>query len=252
MTAPGVMLRVISLPDADDRRAAVRENLRDLPFDWAFTEGCRGDAPSALVADPARQADRFGRALTPAETGVFKSHLKALSAFDDPGAPDWLMVMEDDVWCDTGFDMGGLLAVLDARGIGYCRLFARRWKPATEVLRMGERQLLHLRTDPYGAQGYVIRREAAARFLARLDAIDRPVDDELGRFWENGLDIFMVFPFPMVERAVPSMILAERDAAWAAPRRMTPARLVWRVRDWAAKRLYLLLRRPAARARRGG
>ncbi|RVT86918.1 glycosyltransferase family 25 protein [Rhodobacteraceae bacterium CCMM004] len=236
---PSVEILVVSLPESAERRRRVTENLSQGGETWAFVDGCRGDAPSPLTADPARQTRAFGRPLTAAETGCFKSHMKALERFDAADAPDWLLIMEDDVWLDPDFDVAALAARLAADGIGFCRLFCREWRRATAVARLGERQILHVKSDPYGTQGYLISRAAAARFRETVTAIDRPIDDQMGRFWENGLDIFMLFPFPMVERDVASTIAGDRDTARGARRRQSAARRWTKLRDAAAKRVYL-------------
>ena len=236
---PKLSLRVVSLADSAARRAAVAENLGASGLDWAFFDACRADTPSPLEVDAGAQRDGFGRALTGAEIGCFKSHAAVLAAFDEDPALDWLMVAEDDVWIDTDFPYAELAGFLDAQGIGFLRLFAREWRKAYPRYRFGERQILFLASDPYGTQGYLISRAAAARFGARLRAIRRPIDDEMGRFWENGLDNHLLFPFPLIERHVPATMNAARAGSDRDKPRPSLRRLWAKGADYLAKRAYL-------------
>lgn len=250
MPHPALALRVISLDDSAERRALVRENLAGFALPWAFLDGSRAADASDLTVDPAGQRMRFGRELTQGEVGCFKSHMRALAEFDADPALDWLLVMEDDVWLDPAFPYGALATWLDDHRIGFLRLFAREWRRAWPRFHFGERQVLYLATDPFGTQGYLISRSAAQGFRSRVRRVVRPIDDEFGRFWENGLDNHLLFPFPMVERHGASTLNTARSDA--GQMRATPGlrRKLARAKDYAAKRLYLAWRlSPFARDR---
>ncbi|MGR3756672.1 MAG: glycosyltransferase family 25 protein [Tranquillimonas sp.] len=237
-----IAIRVISLPDSARRRSRIAAEMADQPLPWGFVDGLGADGPGP-PAPAAAQIDAYGRALTDSEIGCARSHLAALAAFDEEPALRWLTVIEDDVWLDPEFDLAALAARLDDLGIGYLRLFAREWRPAREVARLGERQILHVSSDPYGTQGYVIDRASADRLRRGMRQILRPIDDEMGRFWEHGLDIHMLFPFPLTERDDTSILAAARDRARAARPAPTLARRRRKLADAVAKRLYLLRRR---------
>ncbi len=243
MPAPALALRIVSLSDAAARRARIAADLAKFPLPWAFADACRADTPADAEPDAAAQMGRFGRRLSPGEVGCFKSHLTVLSAFDDDPSLDWLLVIEDDVWLDPDLDYPALAAEAEAAGIGLLRLFTRTWVPGCPVGRFGPRQLLYLSTEPYGTQAYLISRDAAARFRAHVRAIVRPVDDELGRFWEHGLEIFALFPSPAVEREGPSTLEAAREGALAARPPRSASRWRSKIGDAAAKRIWLTRRR---------
>lgn len=242
-----IAIRVVSLRESRERRARMAETLAAQPLPWAFHDGCRATTPCGLTSDPAAQAEAFGRPLTAAEVGCFKSHHTALAAFDEAPELRWLLVLEDDVWLDPAFDVAALVAVLEREGIGYLRLYARSWQRATARASFGERQILFVHSDPYGTQGYLIRRAEAAAFRAHARSVLRPVDDELGRFWEHGIETHMIFPFPMVERAVPSTIAGARDTARGARRRRGLRRRWVKLRDAGRKRAWLMRRRLSRR-----
>jgi len=251
--APGERFeaRVVSLPSSHARRAAVEDNFRSFNHPWSFFDAMTGDAPCALKESPERQMSRFGRRLSAGEVGVFKSHLGLLEAFESRPQLDWLLVLEDDVWIDTQFPFLKIIDLLDSRRIHYLRLFARRCKPADLVLNLGVRQLIRFRTDPYGAQAYMIDRTGAERLRRSIRTIDRPVDDQMARFWEHGLEPYSIFPFPAVERVGASLIqTGRRQAQEAAPVRRTD-RLLCRAQDFIAKRVHnLKFRLAACRKRR--
>src|SRR5262249_16931887 len=100
---------------------------------------------------------------------------------------------------------------------------------------LGTRQLIRFRTDPYGAQAYLIDREGAGRLRRNLRSIDMPIDDEFARFWEHGLALYSVFPFPAVERTTVSTIPSGRGSLQTGNGRLTLERQVNRVRDRGAK-----------------
>ena len=175
-------------------------------LDWRFFDALGGHSDAVnLPSDPGDQIKRFGRPLAAGELGCFKSHYYILRAHAE--ANGWLLVLEDDVWLDPDFSLEETVALLERRGLQYCRLYAKCYRPANVIGEMsGFRQLVRFRTDPYGTQAYLIHSDGARRFVACQNAIVRPIDDELGRFWEHGLWPVAVFPFPAVERSVVSSI----------------------------------------------
>lgn len=241
-----IKLVVVSLEDAIDRRAQTRQALNGIDIPWAFLDACRDDCDSPYEYDEEGALSAFGRPLAPAEIGCFKSHMKAFASFDDDPDLDWLFVMEDDVWLDSTFSCRELVEKLDEWDIGYLRLYARKMVQHDPIGRYGERFIVRFRTDPYGAQLYAISRDTARRFSESFSRIVRPVDDQMGRFWENGMEAYAIFPFPACERDVPSSMNNERNALVdAKPRNLTfkLKRLKFRLRDLLAKKLYFLLHR---------
>ncbi len=206
-----VEARIVSLATSADRRALVAENLKSFCIPWKFHDAVRGGGVCRFEPSIARQLRCFGRALTDGEVGCFKSHVLAMQEFERSESLDWLLVIEDDVWVDPKFDFLALIEFLDRRELNYVRLYSRRWKPASLIAYFGERQFIRFKTDPYGMQAYLLNRRGAKQFLQSFDTIDRPIDDELGRFWKNKLDIYSIFPFPVIERSVASTLLEERS-----------------------------------------
>jgi len=206
-------IAVISMPGSP-RRKQVAENLRELQdVRWSFFDGLTAEVEVPGISNiPERQIGRFGRVLGNAEIGCFKSHVSLLTNFLHLRTHPWLLVMEDDVWLDDRFDIGEVMDFAEAQGLHYVRLFAKAYKPARVIGSLsGFRQVIRFKTDPYGTQAYLISKQGANAFLKNLKFIERPIDDEFGRFWHHGLLPVSVFPFPAAERALGSTIEKDRD-----------------------------------------
>ncbi|MDH4441207.1 MAG: glycosyltransferase family 25 protein [Rhizobium sp.] len=217
---------VISLIHAVARREAVADNLdgrRDTA--WRFFDALRADSDAvSLPSVPDRQVARYGRRLGASEIGCFKSHYAVLQAFLREGGTPWLLVLEDDVWLDPAFDIAEVIDAAEQRELNCVRLFVKMHKPARMLgMLSGFRQLLRYTSEPYGMQAYLISKAGAAAFVNSIQSIDLPIDDELGRFWRHKLPPVSVFPFPAVERAVPSNLEADRQSHGAS-------RVSWRLR----------------------
>lgn len=234
---------VISLISADDRRRAIEQNLgsRDR-VSWRFFDALQADSDAVgLSIDPDRQIARYGRRLGASEIGCFKSHYAVLQNFITKGNTPWLLVLEDDVWLDPAFDILEVIDAAEKRKLDCIRLFVKMYKPARVVgMLSGFRQLVQYKSDPYGMQAYLISKAGAAAFLNGIRSIDLPIDDELGRFWRHNLPPVSVFPFPAVEKAVPSNLEADRKTHGASRVRLRLDLIAFRVSEKLQKIVYNL------------
>jgi glycosyl transferase family 25 len=229
---------VVSMASAADRRALIAADLAERPGEnWSFFDALSADDEVAgLEVSADRQTARFGRPLGRAEIGCFRSHYRIMDDFSRAGTSPWLLVLEDDVWLDPKFDIDEVVAFADAHARPYVRLFAKMYKPARIIgMLSGFRQVLRFSTDPYGTQAYLVSREGAKAFVDSVSAIDRPIDDELGRFWRHGLDPVCVFPFPVVERAVSSSVEGDRASGGLVRARLRPDLVAHRLAEKARK-----------------
>lgn len=236
ITREDVIVRVISLKQSQDRREAMERTLVGFPLEWRFFDAYRGDTPSPLKIDPARQVAAMGRPLTPPEIGCTKSHYHVLDAFRDAPEAKWLLVFEDDLLVDCEFDYLGFINLIERRGLGFAKLFTKFFRAGRIVDWFGAYQLVRLGKDPFGAQGYLIRRDAAMRLQERITHVDRPMDDEHARFWDGGFPIHTIHPFPIIERAVPSTQETERRGAIVETDIDASGRSLARWKDAAARR----------------
>lgn len=230
-------VHVISLASATDRRAEFADGARNARARWRFVDACTS-APPELRYDARVAARRFGRALTGNEIGAFASHWAAWKAFVASGEQQRI-VLEDDVLVDwKALDR---LSEVDFSGLGLdlVRLYATHpFRHRVEVRRfLGPHQhLVQARGMFLGSQGYVLTRRAATRLLELASSIHMPVDWLMCRYWELGFPNYSLFPFPLIERSVPSNI---GDRSHAAPIQRSDwiARQCWRVADRVAREL---------------
>lgn len=245
---------VISLPDAAHRRATFTERARGTAIQWTWFDAHRELAPE-LTHDPDDAIVAKGRPMYPGELGCYSSHYAAWQAFLESGAPQ-LLVLEDDTIVDWGF-LEKLVAVdLQAAGVPYLRLYAKRPCAFREVLRDAveqQRTLIQYLDRPLGTQGYVMTREGAQRFVRHCRRVRRPLDDELDRSWEHGVACLGIFPFPLIEQSTASTIGPARFERFRIPGRLRLRRQAMKMRDRALKlreRIHLLTARrsPALRS----
>jgi len=216
--------KVISLESAVERRSAIFEFLSQrTDLDWTFFNALGPHDESPIGPSEKDQISKFGRPLTAAEIGCFRSHYQILLDHSLQDKDAWLLVLEDDTWIDPTFDIQEVLEFCNKNKIDYCRLFAKSYKPARVIGWIsGFRQIIRFKTDPYGAQAYLINIFGAKRIVGGLTSIVLPIDDELGRFWRHGLAPISVFPFPVVERNAVSQIEAHRN-------HRNKSRIYWRI-----------------------
>ena len=191
------MVVVISLPDATDRRARFTERARGTPLPWSWFDAHRELAPG-LTHDPDEAIVAKGRPMYPGELGCYSSHYGAWGCSSDSGAPQ-MLVLEDDTIVDWGFLEKLVTVDLQAAGVPYLRLYAKRPCAFREVLRDAveqQRTLIQYLDRPLGTQGYVMTREGARLFVRHCREVRRPLDDELDRSWDHGVACLGIFPFP--------------------------------------------------------
>jgi glycosyl transferase family 25 len=208
-------------------------------LDWAFFDALT-TVPAFLVHDPRETRATIRRDLTPGELGCFASHASLWGELAAGPADRVLIVLEDDLLIDPAF-FAALPAFAEAVAAhDYVRLHAKAPAPARVIGRAGGRHLVRYRGVAFGTQAYLMRPAAAQRLLGSITRIVRPVDDEMDRYWAHSVPNIGVFPFPLLERAMPSSIEAAR-------RGLPPAR--WSEAGYQARRLADSLRRRLANLR---
>jgi glycosyl transferase family 25 len=214
--ASRIAVRVISLAGSD-RRRRMAEQLDPLGLEWSFFDACTSPSP-ALAYDPERAEQVHGRPLTQGEVGCFSSHYELWRWFAGESGADLLVILEDDLIIDPVF-FARLAEARAAMGtIDYLRLYA---KVPAGVRREGpflQRHVARFSGRAYGTQAYLLTRGGARRFLHAIRRIERPIDDEMDRFWVHRLPIRAVFPFPVMEVAYGSTIEAVRRGDTTLPR----------------------------------
>ncbi|WOH57336.1 glycosyltransferase family 25 protein [Bradyrhizobium sp. BWC-3-1] len=196
---------IISFADSP-RRERVTANLMALGLAWTYFDALR-EPPAHLPQYDEAQSVRFwGRSLSPGEIGCAASHLAVLSELAASPKEIWTLVLEDDVALDPGFDFKALLTLCKTGEIGFLRLYARHAPSLRNVTWLGQRELIRFKRAPMGTQAYLISSRDARSFVNSVEAISRPIDWEMDRFWHNGLANYALFPFPCIELTTGSLI----------------------------------------------
>ncbi len=226
-------IKVLSLRDAGDRRDIFTGQARDAPS-WTFFDAWE-KLSDDLVYDEAGANLRIGRSLSSGELGCYASHFMIWKDLLSSEFEQY-MVLEDDVIAD--WDLITELVNLDFRksGIDYLRLY--HIAPCASLVRRRNflhrnRFLIELLGVGWGTQGYVITRGAAQRFIDTSRTVVRPIDDHMDRFWEHGIPNLCIFPFPILERAIPSTVGASRGS----PVYNSPVGRLFQLHDKLARRL---------------
>jgi glycosyl transferase family 25 len=227
---------VISLPDAAGRRATFGERARGTTIQWTWFDAHRELAPG-LTHDPDEAIVAKGRPMYPGELGCYSSHYAAWKMFLETGAPQ-LLVLEDDTIVDWGFLEKLVRLDLQAAGVPYLRLYAKRPCALRTLLRdvvEQQRTLVEYLDRPLGTQGYVMTREGAQRFVAHCRVVRRPLDDELDRSWDHGIACLGIFPFPVIEQSTASTIGPDRFTQFTIPGRLRVRRQARKMGDRVLK-----------------
>ena len=224
-------VEVISLPQAQQRRRAFEDCAREAQTPWRFLDATSG-LPPDLRYDAVRAKRRFGRALSDTEVSCFGSHYRAWRNLLD-SSDSQRIVLEDDVLVDWN-SLDRLSSVnLGQLGLHLVRLYAThpfRHRLVTHRFLGPHLHLIEARGLYLGAQGYVITRLGAERLIAQANPVDSPLDWLMTRYWDSGLPNYCLFPFPLIERFVPSNIGDRSSAPTPAPLDRL-LRFGWRARD---------------------
>lgn len=238
MSAPAVF--VVNLARCPERRVDMAARCAAAGLTPTFVtavDGAQlGPLPPARYL-PARARRLHGRELSPGELGCQLSHEGLWRRVLDAGLP-WALVLEDDV--ELAPDVGAALADVAAltRPWELVRLAATRARRGRAVQPLsGGRQLVRLAKGGMGTQAYAVSAAGARKLLAQTERIDYPVDEAMDRYWESGLDVYALWPYPVRDDP-------RYGSTIAAPgtRRLTPARGLERA-AYRARRLGSSLQR---------
>lgn len=230
---PRTKVWIISLADADARRAQIAAALKDSALDWDFFNAHR-TLQNGLYYRALDSHASHGRTLRRAELGCYSSHYATWQWLAD-SEYEQMFVFEDDVSVDWEFI--AQLAEVDfaAMQIDYLRLFAKippRWRYVASPFFDRYHHLIRCTGFTLGTQAYLLTRAGAAALLKHGQRIRYPIDAFLDSYWEHGVPNLALFPFPVFERCEPSTIGAGR---FAPERTSVQARAQFQYQRWALK-----------------
>jgi glycosyl transferase, family 25 len=190
---------VINMADNSARMDKCAAQLSAQGIEFERFEAVNGralsDIEAAKVYDAAENARVFRHPLLRGELGCYLSHIGIWQRIAE-GEATGAVVLEDDFSADDGLAevlraLGDSAEPWDMVKLYTRRLDKRMLRPQPLV---AGRELVTPYAIPNTTLGYVIRKDAAARLLARATPFARPIDEDHKRFWEHGLDVRLVLP----------------------------------------------------------
>lgn len=229
---------VISMRSAAQRRHAFIGSGIPKSMDWDFFDahetlhaGLHYDEDKAIIAK--------GRPLKAGELGCYSSHHALWTKLSEDDADQYL-ILEDDILADWSFIKPLIAEDHSEAGRDYIRLYYKKPAPArileTDFICRTTR-LIEISGYCFGTQAYLLTKNGARRFLAHTSEVNRPIDDQMDRSWVHGIRNLAVFPFPVLERAIPSEIGTSRFDTYQVPERLRLRRFVSRNRERARYQL---------------
>ncbi len=194
MTIP---IYVIALKSATTRRAEMTRRLNKLGLKFSFIDAVVGRDISAAETkshtDPNRQY-KTPSPLSAGSLGCALSHMAVWETIANAPAPFGFILEDDAVLSD---DVPQLLARLErlTGKIDIVNLHFRGGKPLIDVAQLSPtHRLTSCRYNNFGAESYIISRDAAVRLLAVAKPISYEVDLFANRWWDHGVQMLTINP----------------------------------------------------------
>ncbi len=230
---------VVSMRSAAQRRYDFVGNGIPKSMNWDFFDahenlhaGLHYDEDKAIIAK--------GRPLKAGELGCYSSHHALWQKLAEDDADQYL-ILEDDVLPDWSFIKPFIAEDHGEAGRDYVRLYYKKPAPSRILQKdfiCRTTRLIELSGYCFGTQAYLLTKNGARRFLARTSVVNRPIDDQMDRSWVHGVRNLAVFPFPVLERAIPSEIGTDRFETYQIPERLKLRRFVSRHRERAGYQIF--------------
>ncbi len=189
---------VISLERAAERRRQVVAGLEALGLDFEIYPAIDGRklTPHHKALIDTAGFRRSGRPIRMGSIANWISQRDVLADFVENG-PAIMTILEDD----TVFapELPSVLDALQEESVSSFDIVflhrGPRWRHFVPSVRLRTGHWLGwVRFSNYGAQGYVITRDAARRFLEMNPMIDMGIDRALVRYWHHGLATYCLSP----------------------------------------------------------
>lgn len=205
---------VISLEDAEKRRAQVESQMRWAGIEFSFFDALSGDdgfEPHFEAYDQRQYILRTGRVATPGEIGCFASHRALWKRCVALGTP--VMIMEDDCRLRDLFPE----AFRETRRLvghyGFIRLQTESRAESRKVGDAGRFSLHRYTKAPHSLACYALTPRVASALVATSSTLSAPADVFVKRFWDHGQQLYGLQPYAVLESA-----LSERSHIGARPK----------------------------------
>lgn len=242
---------LINLARDGERLATMAQQLDALGLPWQRVEAVYGrDLPPAerqRLYDAQANQRQHHQALVDGEIGCYASHLRVWQQVQAQGLP-MALVLEDDM--DLLPPLLPTLAALASRPCGWdmVKLIGRPQEPVAQRWPLGQAEgsalsLIRYRRVPSLTGAYVISARGAQRLLTVRPPFFRPIDVDLRHWWEAGLHIYGLQPYPVA-------LADSSHTSSIGPKPRQPLARRWR--KWAQQLGYSLANARASRALAAG
>lgn len=196
---------MINLDSSIDRYEKSKRELEQQNISFEKISAILG---SALTQDElnehyssALNATHYHCALTPAQIGCYLSHRKAWRKIADGNAA-FGIVIEDDF--NLVGDLGSAIKTIQNLDINWelIKLAAyqsRKRRIAFSHQLKNEFSIVVHKKPMSGGAATAITKGAAQKLLAATEKFGRPVDTDIQHFWEKGVEILSLLPYPIAQ-----------------------------------------------------
>ena len=188
---------LINLPADVDRRTKMEIQLASIGIEATVFEAINGaERLHELSTNVAEQAylRNTGQLIVPGHMGVYASHKAVWDLFLKSGK-DFALILEDDVVFHNDFIQAVETGLLCHKSWDLLRFCAIRAKFPIPQKRVG-RYTLNAYIGPFtGNAAYLINRNTAEKFCAKIWPQTRPLDHEMNRFEKYGYRAIGLEPF---------------------------------------------------------
>jgi len=206
---------VINLSTATERRRRTEAQFGELGLDLEIHSAVDGSKLNSRDIAGVDLAARRNLGIWPPSNGeiaVWISHCQIFRQLLD-SRDSMIAVFEDDA--ELSPDLPKVLEALECRPFDFdiAKLNRRSpKKPFVPFARLTDEHMAgHVQYSDYGAEGYVITRSAAERFLDCFPRMTTEIDHALSRFWETRLNVIYIDPPVVAHRGVQSLISEGRE-----------------------------------------
>jgi glycosyl transferase family 25 len=207
---------VINLERSIDRRLKIQKRLNELEVQFSFINAVDGRSLSneeKSLYDDAAVNKKMHRSLSPGEIGCYLSHIKVWEKIVTEKLP-WAVVLEDDIIIDDDFPQ--IISNIQTLPIKWdvIRLSGLCHVPTIQLLGIHTTYSVSVPLGmPSGTQGYCVSQGGARKLLAHSKPLPGTVDTSaLDAFFEVGLKVMSIQPYPVKEDPLEQSLIAEDRA----------------------------------------
>lgn len=198
---------VISLAGSEQRRKLMSDQLKKLGLDFEFMDAfLANDKMYELPEyDAGKRLKYYGYHLTSGEIACTLSHLKAIHKAVELNQP--ILIMEDDVIIESDLVdfINKLEPQINSHDFDILRIYGLRKKSYYKI-KSGDFTFVKFFKQPHGAQGYIIKPEAALNFLKYTKKFVRIIDSIMDRDYLHRLKVYASYPYLLEHAKMPSDI----------------------------------------------